>query len=252
LISILVGVILFIILGSVLLGLEDELAGAITIWPLLYLFICIMVGSASIYQSRKFKPAELVIWILVNVIYFVIGLIFFLVQYLDVDYTYDLEKRPQKQVNAAQFVLAYVLFIPTLTAGLICALRVADRGMKDLWKDFKFFIISFGLGVIVMVLCCFLFVHWIDGLIFLGALCFLCYVAVQLWLYIKNDFYVKPVWSLINKTLVVLCVLAAFVISLFDDTLSSYEGGSYSAAVFLFFIWAYSLSNYFIDFVQSD
>ena len=34
--------------------------------------------------------------------------------------------------------------------------------------------------------------------------------------------------------------------------MSSYEGGSYSAAVLLFFIWAYALSNYFIDFVETD
>ena len=112
--------------------------------------------------------------------------------------------------------------------------------------------ISFGVGVVLMVLCCFLFVHWIEGLIFLGALCFFCYVAVQLWLYIKNDFYVKPLWGLINKSLVIICVLFAFVYSAFDDTLSSYEGGSYSAAALLFFIWAYSLSNYFIDFAESD
>lgn len=48
-ISILVGLLLFIILGSVLLGLEDELRGAITIWPLLYVFVCLFVGSAAIY-----------------------------------------------------------------------------------------------------------------------------------------------------------------------------------------------------------
>ena len=34
--------------------------------------------------------------------------------------------------------------------------------------------------------------------------------------------------------------------------MNTYEGGSYSAAILLFFIWAYSLSNYFIDFVQSE
>ena len=94
--SILVGVILFIILGSVLLGLEDELRGAITIWPLLYVFICLMVGSAAIYQSRKFTVIEYVIWSVVNLVYLTIGIIFFLVQYLDVEYTYDLEKRPKK------------------------------------------------------------------------------------------------------------------------------------------------------------
>ena len=79
LISIFAGSLLFIILASVLLGLEDELSGAITVWPLLYVFICILIGSASIYQSRKFTLTELLIWVLVNVVYFVIGLIFFLV-----------------------------------------------------------------------------------------------------------------------------------------------------------------------------
>lgn len=178
LISTFVGILLFLILASVLLGLEDELSGAITVWPLLYIFICILVGSASIYQSRKFTILELLVWVLVNIVYFVIGIVFFLVQYLEVDYTYDLEKRSAKQDNAAQFILAYVFFVPTLASGLICALRIADRGTTNLWKDFKFFIISFGLGVLAMILCCFLFVHWIDGLIFLGAVGFLCYVAV--------------------------------------------------------------------------
>lgn len=196
--SFLAGILLFIILGSVLLGLEDELRGAITIWPLIYVFICLMVGSAAIYQSRKFTVMEYVIWSVVNFVYLTIGIIFFLVQYLDVDYTYDLEKRPKKQDNAAQFILAYVIFVPTLASGLIFSLRIADRGVKGLWKDYKFFIISFAVGVVCMLLCCFLFVHWIDGLIFLGALCFLTYVIFQIWLFIKNDFYVKPLWGLIN------------------------------------------------------
>ena len=76
--SIFAGFLFFVILGCVLLGLEDELTGAITIWPLLYIFISIIVGSASIYQSRKFTRSELIIWILINVIYFVIGVTFFL------------------------------------------------------------------------------------------------------------------------------------------------------------------------------
>ena len=79
LISIFLGIILYIVLGSLLLGLEDELTGAITIWPLFYIFVCIMIGSASIYQSRKFKVRELVIWIIVNVIYFTAGIIFMIV-----------------------------------------------------------------------------------------------------------------------------------------------------------------------------
>ena len=103
-----------------------------------------------------------------------------------------------------------------------------------------------------MLISCFLFVHWIDGLIFLGALQVMCYVAAQIWLYYTNNFYMKPIWALVNRTLIVLCVLFAFIWSAFDSELTSYEGGSYSASVLLFFIWAYAVSSYFIDFYQGD
>lgn len=175
--SIFVGFILFLVLGFVLLGIGDELQGAITIWPLLYIFICLMVGSAAIYQSRKFTGMEYAIWIAVNTIYLAIGLIFFIVHYEISEFNYDLEKRTVKEENAAIFILAYVFSIPTLAHGLICALRLADRGGVNFWRDFKFFLISFILGVVLMILCCFLFVHWIDGLIFLGAVAFMVYVA---------------------------------------------------------------------------
>lgn len=94
--SIVVGFIFFIILGSVLLGVGDELQGAITIWPLIYIFICVMIGSAAIYQSRKFTIAEYVIWCVINAIYLGIGLAFFIVQYEVSEFSYDLDKRDVK------------------------------------------------------------------------------------------------------------------------------------------------------------
>lgn len=125
--------------------------------------------------------------------------------------------RTVKEENAAQFILAYVFMVPTLAHGIICGLRIADRGTVNFWRDFKFFLISFGLGIVLMVLSCFLFVHWIDGLIFLGALLVMVYVCGQIWLYVTNDFYIKPIWALVNQTLIVLCVLFAFIWSAFDD-----------------------------------
>lgn len=99
-----------------------------------------------------------------------------------------------------------------------------------------------------MIACCFLFVHWIDGLIFLAAIAFLCYCVFQLWMYVMNDYYVKPVWAMVNKSLIVIAIIFAFIWSAFDTELSSFEGGSYSAAVLLFFLWCYAISCYFIDF----
>lgn len=73
-------------------------------------------------------------------------------------------------------MLCYVFFIPTFAHGLVCVLRLADRGLQE-WKDFLFFFVAFVVGVVFMLACCFLFVHWIDGLVFLGAIVFFCYVA---------------------------------------------------------------------------
>lgn len=89
LVSLFIGFVLFLVLGFTLLGIGDELQGSITIWPLIYIFICVMIGSAVIYQSRKFTVMEYVIWVAVNIIYLTIGLIFFIVQYEVSEFNYD-------------------------------------------------------------------------------------------------------------------------------------------------------------------
>lgn len=246
--SVTVGTIFWIILASVLLGMVTGILGSITVWPILYIFVCLLIGSAAIYQSRSFVTLEYVLWLFITGIYLTIGIVFFIVNYEVSEFTYELENRTELQNDAAKFVLIYVFSVPTLVNGIVCALRLADRGTKDFWVQYKFFFIMLILGVLCILLCCFLFVHWIDGLIFLGAIVFLCYVAAQAWMYVTNDYYIKPFWAMINKSLVFVCVILAFIWSAFDKELSSYEGGSYSAAVLLFFMWSYAIANYFIDF----
>jgi len=142
--------------------------------------------------------------------------------------------------------------VPTLGHGLICALRIAARGLDKFHPSFTAFAIAFGVGVFLMIISCFLFVHWINGIIFLVAVIFLIYVAAQIFLYIKNDFYTPPMWQLVNNTLLVLTILFAFVWSAFDKELSSYAGGSYSAAILFFFLWSYAISQFVIDFSERE
>jgi hypothetical protein len=52
--------------------------------------------------------------------------------------------------------------------------------------------------------------------------------------------------------LIVLAVIFAFVWSAFDAQISSYEGGSYSGATLLFFIWGFAIANFMIDFTQKE
>ena len=67
--------------------------------------------------------------------------------------------------------------MPTFAHGLVIALRYADRGWEGI-GDFKGFGIAFIVGVVLMLVAVFLFVHWIDGLCFLGGLMLCVYFTV--------------------------------------------------------------------------
>lgn len=88
----------YLILAIVLLSVENGVLGAITIWPALFIFISLLIGSATIYQSRDFKLTEYLVWAIVNLIYLIIGIIFFVVDNLDnfEKFTWDFESRPQQ------------------------------------------------------------------------------------------------------------------------------------------------------------
>ena len=74
----------------------------------------------------------------------------------------------------------------------MCALRLADRGLDGFWENFKFFLITFIFGLVVMILSCFFVVNWKDGLIFLCCVLFLLYLCVQAWTYVRNDYRFTP------------------------------------------------------------
>jgi hypothetical protein len=87
-----------------------------------------------------------------------------------------------------------VLLIPTFTHALVVLLRLIDRGLDEFGKGFKAFTVVVLVGLVLMVVSVFLFIHWIDGLICIGVMLFLVYTGVQIGLYIKNDYYMKPIF----------------------------------------------------------
>ena len=56
----------------------------------------------------------------------------------------------------------------------------------------------FVLGVLAIVVCTFNFYGWVFGVVLIGILNLMIYGAVQVYLYIKNDFEIKPLWEKIN------------------------------------------------------
>jgi len=78
------------------------------------------------------------------------------------------------------------------------------------------------------------------------------YACLQVGLYLKNDGFMEIMWERINKTFITLGILAAAVVSVFDDSLSAFEGISYSLAAALFLLWCYASFHFFNDSRQAD
>jgi len=145
-----------------------------------------------------------------------------------------------------------MLFIPTLAHGILLALRYVDRGTEDLWKSFKGLVVGFILGMLLMLVAVFLFVHWIDGLIFFAALAFLIYVVIQLYMYIRDGFYMRPIWLNINRVIIFGLTITSFCISLGTDSFSMYAGASYSCLTLLFLMWSFAVFHFIVDFSEVE
>jgi hypothetical protein len=139
---------------------------------------------------------------------------------------------------------------PALSHGLVVLMRCIDRGLEQFDKIFLGFTAVFVFFVFLMVLSCFIIVHWIDGLIFLGCLAFCAYVVGNFGLYFKNDGFLPIMLRRVNRALILLAIAASSVVSVFDESLSTYEGVSYSSAVTLFFLWFYAVFHFAKDFIE--
>jgi len=131
--------------------------------------------------------------------------------------------------------------VPTLVHGIFVAVRIVDRGFEDFNILYKVFLGIFVFGVLVMSLCMFLFVRVVEGVVMICCFLVLIWFAIQGYSYAKNDFYIRPLWQVINVILAFLVVISAAVVSIFKDDLASYAGVSFSLMTLLLVFWLYAL-----------
>ena len=68
----------------------------------------------------------------------------------------------------------------------------------------------------------------------------LIYAGVQFYLYVKNEYYMKPVWKYINLFIVLCCIFFTTAYGGLTG-MGTYLGISLSFCITLFFLWAYSI-----------
>lgn len=129
-------------------------------------------------------------------------------------------------------------------------MRFADKGMAVLQGKFRILIGIFVVGVLAMVVCCFLFVSWMEGVAFTVGLIILAYVVFQIYLFYKNDGTLSAIWVIVNFSIASVLVIGACTAAIILDDFSTYEGLTFSGSVLLFILWFISLFMYFKDFRQ--
>jgi hypothetical protein len=227
--------------------------GLVYTFPFVYVGITIIIGSSVIYQSRTFNKIELAVWGTVNILYLVLGIGYFIYEFELKDFNLGnmckvpVTQAELDQVSAANFFFAYILLAPTLAHGVVCTLRFLDIGKEGFDGAFKGMFGLFCFGLFMMIISTFLLVCWKDGLAFIGVVFLAVYAAFQVTLYFKNDGFMDLVWKRVNITIIVLGILGAGVVSIFDDNTSTFAGISYSMSVALFLLWSFALFHFIKD-----
>jgi hypothetical protein len=86
---------------------------------------------------------EIVSWSVVNAVYIIIGVIYFVYQFNLKEFSTsnigagkDASKAAKKQKSAANFLFLFVLMAPAISHGLVILMRVVDRGAEKFDKKF--------------------------------------------------------------------------------------------------------------------
>ena len=103
-----------------------------------------------------------------------------------------------------------------------------------------------------MLVCAYVFLTFIPGVIISVIIVLLGYIVLQVWIYFKNDYYLPKVWQIINITIISIIIAASFIVSLFIDAFSNFLGFSISLWILSFFILLYSFAEISSDIKNLD
>ena len=87
-------------------------------------------------------------------------------------------------MDATYFLFFYVLCVPTSIHMIVCVIRIFERGFEGFLENFKYFIGFVILGLLLLVISCFLFVSAVQGAIFIASLMLVMFIVAQIFMYI--------------------------------------------------------------------
>jgi hypothetical protein len=136
--------------------------------------------------------------------------------------------------------------IPFLTSIVVAVLN----WLENKGKITKFFIVQLvisGLQAVGMLVCAFIYMTWVQGVVVSCVIGVLSYVIFQAIIYHKNHNYMPRVWILINVGIVFCAIVASFVASFFVGDLSIFMGFSISTWLLSFLLIVFGIGRLVYD-----
>jgi hypothetical protein len=134
------------------------------------------------------------------------------------------------------------MVIPFITS----AVSAVAKWYDDQGKISFFLVIQLLLSVLQalgMLILAYVYMTYIQGIIVSVIFVAVCYLVSQVYIYAKNDFYMPPLWTIINLVIVIGIIISATVVSFFYDEYRTFTGVSISCWVTAALFLVYAMSE---------
>lgn len=147
------------------------------------------------------------------------------------------------------YIVVNLIVIPFITSCIAAVLKWIDnKGKLD--RFLKGQLILTLVQGIAMLVCAFVFMTWVQGIVVSAVILVLSYIGFQVWIYQKNEYYMPKNWFYINILVVVIAIIAAFVASLIAPGFTIFLGFSISTWLLAFLLFVFGFGRIMFDYIN--
>jgi hypothetical protein len=151
--------------------------------------------------------------------------------------------------SSGVYIVVNLIVIPFITSCIAAIFKWIDnKGKLD-----RFLIGQLSLTLvqgIAMLVCAFVFMTWVQGIVVSCVIGVLCYVGFQVWIYQKNEYYMPTKWTYVNILVVICAIIAAFVASLIAPGFTIFLGFSISVWLLSILLFVFGFGRVMFDYVN--
>lgn len=155
------------------------------------------------------------------------------------------------RAESGTYIVVYLIVIPFITSALTAVLKWIDDKGKFTFFFFIQAVLTFLQGI-GMLVCAYVYLTFIPGVIISVLVVIIAYIVLQVWLYVKNDYYLPKAWTIVNITIVVAIIISATVVSFFVTEFRVFLGFSISIWVLAAFLFVYAFAEISTDYAKKE